>query len=52
MLYTYKVLSNGESPLVIRLTQNKKRKYVRLNITLSPEYWDSKRDKLKSSCPN
>lgn len=52
ILYTYKVLSNGKSPLVIRLTQNKKRKYVRLNITLSPEYWDSKRDKLKSSCPN
>lgn len=52
MLYTYKILSNGESPLVIRLTQNKKRKYVRLNITLKPEHWDTKRNKLKSSCPN
>lgn len=52
MLYTYKILSNGESPLVIRLTQNKKRKYVRLNITLKPEHWDSKKNKLKSSCPN
>lgn len=43
---------NGEIPLSIRLTQNKKRKYIRIGININPQYWDSKKNKLKPNCPD
>lgn len=43
---------NGEIPLSIRLTQNKKRKYIRIGINIQPQYWDSKKNKLKPNCPD
>jgi len=52
MLYTFRTLSNRECPLVIRLTQNKKRKYVRLGISLNPDFWDKMKNKPKPNCPN
>jgi site-specific recombinase XerD len=51
-LYTARTLSNGENPLVIRLTQNNKRKYIRLGISLNPVFWDKKKDKPKPNCEN
>lgn len=42
----------GEIPLSIRLTQNKKRKYIRIGISLKPEYWDEIKSKVKHQCPN
>lgn len=44
--------ANGEIPLSIRLTQNKKRKYIRIGINIQPQYWDSKKNKLKPNCPD
>lgn len=52
ILYTFRTLSNGECPLVIRLTKNKKRKYVRLGISLNPDFWDKMKNKPKPNCPN
>ncbi|GHV16344.1 hypothetical protein FACS1894169_09910 [Bacteroidia bacterium] len=51
-LYTARTLSNGENPLVIRLTQNNKRKYIRIGISLNPIFWDKKKDKPKPNCEN
>ena len=47
-----RVLSNGSYPLVMRLTQNKKRKYIRIGISLDSKYWDSDKNKPKNNCPD
>ena len=52
VLYTSKKLSNGLHPLMLRLTKNRKRKYISLHISLSPEYWDTEKCKPKRNCPN
>lgn len=44
--------ANGEIPLSIRITQNKKRKYIRIGINIQPQYWDSKKNKLRPNCPD
>ena len=49
--YRSKTLSNGESPLMLRLTKEGKRKYVSLQISLNPDYWDFKRNKPRRHCP-
>ena len=45
VLYTSKTLSNGQHPLMLRLTKNRKRKYISLHISLSPEHWDFEKSK-------
>lgn len=52
VLYTSKTLANGEHPLMLRLTKNRKRKYISLHFSLSPKYWDSTKGKPKRNCPN
>ena len=39
VLNTSKTLSNGQHPLMLRLTKNRKRKYISLHTSLSPEHW-------------
>ncbi len=45
-------LATGEFPLAIRLHKDNKRKYIRLGISVNPKYWDDKKGKIKSNCPN
>lgn len=45
-------LSNGESPLMLRICKDGKRKYQSLGISVNPKYWDFKKNKPKSKCPN
>ena len=52
VLYTSKTLSNGEHPLMLRLTKNRKRKYISLHLSLPPQYWDFNKGKPKRNCPN
>ena len=40
ILYTYKTLSNGEHPIMIRLTLKGKRKYIGLGVNCKANYWD------------
>ena len=49
---TTRPLSTGEFPLAIRLHKDNRRRYVRLGISLTPKYWDEKKGKIKSNCPN
>lgn len=50
--YKSKVLSINECPLMIRVTKDRKRKYVSLGISLNPENWDFSQNIPKQDCPN
>ena len=50
--YKWKVLSNGENPLMIRICKNGKKKYQSLGISVNPMHWDFKKNKPKNNCPN
>ena len=52
VLYRSKTLSNGEHPLMLRLTKNRKLKYISLHISLNADYWDFNKNKPKRNCPN
>ena len=43
--YRSKILSNGEAPLMVKITKNGKRSLKTLGISLNPKYWDFERDK-------
>ena len=40
--YRYKILSNGECPLMIRICKDEKKKYQSLGISIKAELWDFK----------
>ena len=50
--YKSKVLSNNESPLMLRVNKDRKRKYVSLGISVLPEHWDFSKNQPKADCPN
>lgn len=50
--YKSKTLSNGESPLMLQVSKNGKRKYQSLGISVHPKFWDFNKNKPKPNCPN
>ena len=50
--YKSKVLKNSESPLMVRVCKNGKKKYKSLGISVNPAHWDFKKNLLKPKCPN
>lgn len=50
--YKSKVLKNNESPLMVRVCKDRKRKYISLGISVNPAYWDFYRNAPKPQCPN
>ena len=50
--YKSKVLKNNENPLMLRVTKDRKRRYLSLGISINPEYWDFTKNKPKRNCPN
>lgn len=50
--YKSKVLSNNESPLMLRVTKDRKLKYVSLGISVNPAHWDFSKNEPKVECPN
>ena len=50
--YKYKPLKNGELPLKIRVTKDRKVRYINLGVSTKPEHWDFKKNKPKANCPN
>ncbi|MBQ3026878.1 MAG: site-specific integrase [Alistipes sp.] len=52
VLYTSKTLSNGLHPLMLRLTKDRKRKYISLHVSLNAQHWDSEKCKPRRHCPN
>ena len=52
LCYKSKTLSNGNHPLMIRLCQGKKLKYISLGLSIQPEFWDFEKNQPKRNCPN
>ena len=50
--YRSRILSNGESPLMVKITKNGKRSLKSLGISLNPRYWDFAKNCPKKNCPN
>jgi len=50
--YSSKTLSNGENPLMIRVSKDGKRTYKSLGISINPLFWDFTKNKPKRNCPN
>lgn len=50
--YKSKTLANGEHPLMIRLCQGRKLKYLSLGISILPQFWDFDKNKPRRNCPN
>ena len=50
--YKWKALKNNEIPLQLRITKDRKKKYISLGITVKPEHWDFDKNEPKRNCPN
>ena len=47
-----RILQNGEYPLVLRLTKDRKQKYIRIGISVDEKYWDSNKLQFRRNTPN
>ena len=50
--YKWKILSNGNHPLMIRICKNGKTKYKSLGISVHPDNWDFQKNRPLPKCPN
>lgn len=50
--YKYKPLKNGELPIKIRITKDRKIRYVNLGVSTKQEHWDFFKNQPKPNCPN
>ena len=49
--YKVRALRDGTFPLMLRLTQNRKRKYLSLGMSVEERFWDFKKNQPKRNCP-
>lgn len=52
VLYKSKKLKNGEHPLMLRVTENRKSRYISLGQSCRPAWWDSKKNEPNRKHPN
>ncbi len=52
LCYRSKTLTDGTSPILLRLTRNRKRKYVSLGLSIDPKFWDFNKNAPKRNCPD
>ena len=52
VLYTSKTLSDGTHPLMLRLTKNRRIKYISLHISLDAKFCDFDKSRPKRNCPD
>ena len=43
---------DGSNPICLRITIGRKQKYINLNVSVKPEFWDSKKLLVRKTCPN
>lgn len=52
VLYKSKTLANGEYPIMLRITKDRKRKYISLGISCPLNLWDEKKNAPKRNHPH
>ena len=50
--YKSKTLSNGEHPLMLRISKDGKKKYISIGLSIHPQLWDFTKNEPKPKCPN
>lgn len=50
--YKYKPLKTGELPLKIRISKDRKTRYINLGVSTKPEHWDFENNRPKETCPD
>ena len=50
--YRSKILADGTSPIMLRLTKDGKRKYISLHLSANQSQWDFKKNQPKRNCPD
>lgn len=50
--YHYKPLKDGTLPLMLRITQFRKCKYVSIDMSIEERFWDFDKNRPKRNCPN
>ena len=50
--YKSKTFKNGESPIMLRVCKDNKKKYQSLGISVNPKNWNFKKNEPKPKCPN
>ena len=49
--YTYKTLADGSHPFMVRITKDRKLKYLSTGLTLHPKYWNADKKEVRKSYP-
>ncbi len=47
-----KTLANGEHPLMLRITKDRKRTMKSLGVSVDPKFWNFDTNQPKPNCPN
>ncbi|MBR6629510.1 MAG: hypothetical protein IKL03_06085 [Bacteroidaceae bacterium] len=48
--YKSKTLSNGEHPIMVRISKDGKKKYVSVGISIKSEFWNFDKNEPKRNC--
>ena len=51
ILFTSKVLANGEHPLMIKITKNRIRKHISIRMSCPLKFWDKSKELPKANHP-
>ena len=49
--YTYKILADGTHPFMVRITKDRKLKYLATGLNLHPKYWNPLKKEVRKSYP-
>lgn len=49
--YTHKTLKDGSHPFLVRITKNRKNRWVSTGFSLHPKYWNPERQEVRKSYP-
>ena len=49
--YTSNILADGSHPFFVRITKDRKRKYIATGLSLHPKYWNKQKEDIRKSCP-
>lgn len=49
--YTHKTLKDGSHPFLVRITKNRKNRYISTGLSLLPQYWNKAKSEVRRTYP-